>query len=70
MGGTGELEPRPVLKGLNPRFTTFRDHPNDPVLVVDLQPAHKDNPVGHLYIPRNKVQPRLLHKSKWDRLWR
>lgn len=52
------LEQRPALRGVNPCVREFT--PGHPVVQVDLQHDSQGRPVGHLFIPENKVPPEIL----------
>ncbi|MBI3093146.1 MAG: hypothetical protein HYZ02_02850 [Candidatus Levybacteria bacterium] len=59
--GSVEQRPNAVLRGLNPRVTELPAYPGHPFVQVDLQPDRKA-PIGHLYIPRNKVPTKVLEE--------
>lgn len=55
----GRVEQRPVLWGVNPQMKEFDVLKGHPFVQVDLQRGRAE-PVGHLYIPSNKVPTDVL----------
>lgn len=57
----GCIEQRPVLWGINPQVKEFEKLKGHPFVQVDLQRGRAE-PAGHLYIPLNKVPPKVLEQ--------
>lgn len=55
----GSVEQRPALRGLNPCVVEFEAWRGHQFVRVDLQPDQR-MPIGHLFIPENKVPHNIL----------